>query len=219
MKIVLLGCPGAGKGTQSMFLCRKYGLEHVSTGDIFREEMGKESAVGKKVADYVKRGELVPDDLVVKMVAAHLDSGSGEWLLDGFPRTLGQARELDKYLQAKGQKLNAVLYLSLELAEVVERLSGRRTCSGCGDVYNLISRPPQVEGKCDKCGKALVQREDDMEETIKNRLQVYEEQTAPLAAYYRENSDFAEVDGAGDFPEVARALYESIDKAAAGSGL
>jgi len=201
-----------------MFLCRKYGLEHVSTGDIFREEMEKESAIGKKAAEFVKRGALVPDELVVKMVAAHLDSGSGKWLLDGFPRTLGQAQELDKYLQSKGQALDAILYLSMELPAVVERLSSRRTCSGCGDVYNLISRPPQVEGKCDKCAEGLVQREDDTEETIKNRLRVYEELTSPLAAYYRKNSAFAEVDGAGDFQTVARALYDCVDKAAAGSG-
>jgi adenylate kinase len=219
MHIVLLGSPGAGKGTQSKVLVEKYGLEHIATGDIFRSEIGKKTTLGQKAENYVKKGMLVPDELVVEMVAARLDAGSGKWLLDGFPRTLGQAQELDKYLTSNSQNIDMVLYLAMPESEVIARLTSRRTCSGCGDVYNLHTRKPQAEGKCDKCGEALIQREDDSEATVNKRLMIYEDLTQPLVAYYRSQHEFQEVDGNRSVDEVTSALCGEIDKvAAAGRG-
>lgn len=212
MRIVLLGSPGAGKGTQSKMLSLKYKLEHISTGDIFRSEIEKQSNLGKKVEGFVKSGALVPDDLVVALVAGRLDTGTGSWLLDGFPRTLEQAKELDKYLKSNNQEIDMVLYLAMEKEENIARLTSRRTCSECSEVYNIDSRPPQMEGKCDKCEGKLVQREDDSEETVKKRLMIYEDLTAPLVVYYKAEHEFSEVDGGGSFQDVAHALYASLDK-------
>ncbi len=212
MRIVLLGSPGAGKGTQSKMLSLKYKLEHISTGDIFRSEIEKKTELGKKVEGFVKNGALVPDELVVELVAARLDTSTGNWLLDGFPRTLEQAKELDKYLKANGQGIDMVLYLAMEREENIARLTSRRTCSECGDVYNIASRPSQMEGKCDRCEGKLIQRADDTEETVKKRLVIYEDLTAPLVAYYKAEHEFNEVDGGGSFQDVARALYACFDK-------
>jgi adenylate kinase len=213
MKIVLLGCPGAGKGTQANVLSQKYGLTHLSTGDIFRAEIDKKTAMGEKVQNYVKKGLLVPDELVVEIVAGRVDATP--CLFDGFPRTLPQAQELERVLQRDGMKIDLVLYLAMKEDEVIRRLTARRTCSKCGAVYNLNSKPPAVEGKCDSCEGDVVQREDDSEATVKKRLMVYQDQTEPLIAYYKAAGDFHEVDG-GQAPEVvSEALGGIIDQLAA----
>jgi len=217
MRIVLLGCPGAGKGTQAKALCKKYSITHVSTGDLFRSEIAKKSPLGQKVGDYVKRGTLVPDDLVVELVAAKLDEMKGDWLLDGFPRTLQQAQSLDKMLEGWKKKIDIVLYLAMKDEVVIQRLSGRRSCPKCGAVYNLASRPPKSSGKCDACGGDLIQREDDTEATVRRRLMVYNDLTQPLVAYYRAGAAFQEVDGARASDEVTRGLTDIID-AAIGAG-
>ena len=215
MRIVLLGCPGAGKGTQARRLAEKYGLSHIATGDLLRAEIEAKSAVGLKVADYLKRGTLVPDQVVVEMVAAKLDSSKQGWLLDGFPRTLEQAQALDAYLQRNNLKIDLVLYLAMKENVVVSRLTSRRSCNSCGEVYNVTSRLPRVEGKCDKCGGTVVQREDDSETTVRKRLMVYEDLTRPLVSYYRHEHEFREVDGARGVDDVTRELAGIIDQALA----
>ncbi|MFC1678892.1 adenylate kinase [Elusimicrobiota bacterium] len=214
MKIVLLGCPGAGKGTQAKVLCRKYGVSHISTGDVFRAEIEKQSVLGKKVADYVNKGMLVPDETVVEVVASKLDSTGGGWLLDGFPRNLDQAQELDKYLQSNKIQIDIVLYIAMQEEAVIKRLASRWTCASCSEVYNVQSRPPKLEGLCDRCGKKLMQREDDKEATVRKRLMVYEDLTRPLVAYYRSQHHFQEVDGARTPDEVTQSLTGIIDAAA-----
>ncbi|HAH07619.1 MAG TPA: adenylate kinase [Elusimicrobia bacterium] len=215
MRIILLGCPGAGKGTQAKALCGRYGLSHVSTGDLFRAEAAAKSALGRKVEDFMKRGMLVPDEVVIEMVAAKLDSLAGGWLFDGFPRTLPQAQELDKVLRDSDKRIDLVLNLGLRPEEVISRMTGRRSCPGCGEVFNLKSRPPKAEGRCDKCGGTLVQREDDVEATVRKRLMVYEDLTQPLVAYYRTEGLFEEVDGSQPASEVTAQLAAIVDRVAA----
>lgn len=218
LRIILLGCPGAGKGTQAKALCARYGLAHVSTGDLFRAEAAAKSSLGRKVEDFMKRGMLVPDEVVIEMVAAKLDSLAGGWLFDGFPRTLPQAQELGKVLEGAGKKIDMVLSLALDPEAVVRRMTGRRSCPGCGEVFNLESRPPKAEGRCDKCGGPLVQREDDAEATVRKRLMVYEDLTQPLAAFYRSEGLFEEVDGALRPDEVSGKLYAVVDRYLASGG-
>ncbi len=219
MRIVLIGCPGAGKGTQAKRLCEKNGIDHISTGDIFRSEMGKKTRLGERAENYVNKGLLVPDDLVVAMVAKRLDAAKVGWLLDGFPRTLAQAQALDKYLSSNEQKIDAVLYIAMDSEAVIRRLTSRRTCAECGEVYNIESRKPREVGKCDKCGGEVSLRDDDVEKTVRKRIMVYEYQTLPLVAYYRAEHAFTEVDGARAPDEVAVALSEAVNQlAAAGSG-
>lgn len=211
MRIVLLGCPGAGKGTQSRALSQKYGLAHISTGDLFRAEIAAKSALGIKVADYLRNGTLVPDAVVVELVAGKLESCEAGFLLDGFPRTLEQAQALDKVLRGQGRQLDLVLYLRLCGDEVLRRLTSRRSCPKCNALYNLLSAPPKAEGKCDACGTELAQREDDTEATVKKRLMVYEDLTRPLAAYYRSEQVFHEIDGAQPVEKVTGAMAAVID--------
>ncbi|MBI3547742.1 MAG: adenylate kinase [Elusimicrobia bacterium] len=211
MRIVLLGCPGAGKGTQSKILAERYGLEHVATGDLFRAEIAAKSPLGLKVENYLKSGTLVPDATVVDLVASKLDGLTRGFLLDGFPRTLEQAQSLDKYLSKNKAGIDLVLYLNMNEKEVMRRLTSRRSCPKCGELYNVISRPPQAEGKCDKCGADLVQRPDDSETTVKKRLMVYDDLTRPLVAYYRSQSDFHEVDGAQPVETVTEQLTSIVD--------
>ncbi|MBI5243283.1 MAG: adenylate kinase [Elusimicrobia bacterium] len=216
LRIVLLGCPGAGKGTQASALCGRYGLAHVATGDLFRAEVAAKTALGLKVSDYMKRGVLVPDETVNEMVAGKLGSLSGGWLLDGFPRTLSQAQELDKAMKAGGGRIDLILNLRMPPEEVVRRMAGRRSCPACGEVYNIESRPPKIEGKCDKCAGPLLQREDDKDATVRKRLMVYEDLTRPLAAYYRSEGAFEEVDGSLPADEVTQGAARIIDRLLAG---
>ena len=211
MIVILLGAPGSGKGTQSKLLSEKYGFTHLSTGDIFRSEMAQGTELGKKASEYVKSGKLVPDSLVTDIVASKLDLNGSKYLLDGFPRNLEQAQALDGFLKRNKAGITLVAYLNLPQKEVIKRLTSRRTCSGCGEVYNVDTRPPAEEGKCDKCGGAVVQREDDSEAVTKKRLMVYEDLTQPLVSYYKAEQVFEEIDAAKSPAEVTAALSAVID--------
>ncbi|MFA6002900.1 MAG: adenylate kinase [Elusimicrobiota bacterium] len=201
MIVILIGAPGSGKGTQSAALCGQFDFKHLSTGDIFRAEMAAKTELGQKAMEYVNHGKLVPDHIVTEMVAQKLANPKTErYLLDGFPRNLEQAQALSVFLVKQGAGIDMVLFLDLSHAEAMKRLTSRRLCGGCGEVFNVISRPPKAEGKCDKCGKDLIQREDDSEATARKRLMVYEDLTRPLVSYYKAEQVFQEVD-AGRSPE------------------
>ena len=211
MRIILLGCPGAGKGTQSKVLAGKYNVAHIATGDLFRAEIGQKTPLGLKVADYLKSGTLVPDDIVVEMVAKHLNDSPNGFLLDGFPRTLEQAQALDQYMKKENAGIDMVIYIDMKQDEVVRRLTSRRTCPSCNAVYNLISSPPKTDGKCDKDNADLTQRPDDTEPIVRKRLMVYEDLTRPLVAYYRSEGMLQEVNGAQPVENVTQNLVTIID--------
>ena len=212
MNIILLGCPGAGKGTQAKILAEKYGLKHIATGDLFRAEIAAKTPLGLKVGDYLRNGTLVPDHLVVEMVAGKLDgSNAAGYVLDGFPRTLEQAQALDGVLKKTSQRIDAVAYINMKEAEVIQRLSSRRSCSKCGALYNLLTKPPKTEGKCDACGGDIIQREDDSEQTVRKRLLVYNDLTSPLISFYRSEVPFFEIDGAQPIDAVTEALKKLMN--------
>ena len=208
MKIVLLGPPGAGKGTQSVVLSKKYGLPHISTGDILRESVKAAQPLGLKAKSYMDKGELVPDELVTGIVAERLKQPDAvkAFMLDGFPRTLKQAEELDKALTAMSSKIDMVLYFATSPAVAIERLTGRRVCKSCGFNYHVKNIPPREEGVCDRCGGPLFQRPDDNEETVRNRLKVYEEQTKPLIDYYMKQGILKRVSGDMGVDELFKVL-------------
>ncbi len=210
MIVILIGSPGSGKGTQCKRLAEKFGFQHLATGDIFRAEIAAASAVGVKAQDYLKSGKLVPDAIVIEMVAGKIEKG-GKYLLDGFPRTIEQAEGLTGMLKRVGSSVDLVVYLTLPKEEAIKRMASRRTCTGCGEVYNTISRPPKTEGSCDKCGAAVVQREDDTEATAAKRLMVFEDLTHPLVAYYKSESAFQEVNAAQTADQVEAALSAVIE--------
>jgi len=214
MRIVLLGAPGAGKGTQGEKLVKKYGFPHISTGDIFRAAIKEGTALGKQAKEYMDRGELVPDDLVVGIVRERLqqpDCRDG-FLLDGFPRTAGQAEALDSVLANLGTPLTAVISVDVEQEELLERLTGRRVCKMCGATYHIRFNQPQVRNVCDKCGGELYQRGDDSVETVKQRLEVYRRQTEPLIAYYRERNLLVSVDGSKEIAKVFAEISSVLEK-------
>ena len=186
MRAVLLGPPGAGKGTQAVRLVEKYGVPQISTGDIFSANIKAGTELGKKAQEYTNSGRLVPDELVCDLVKDRLmqDDCKNGYLLDGFPRTIFQAEQLDRFLAGQGQKLDAVINFEVGYDTLIERLTGRRVCKACGAGYHVKNMPPKVEGVCDKCGSELEQRKDDTKETAVNRISVYEESTAPLIDYY-----------------------------------
>jgi adenylate kinase len=194
MRIVLMGPPGAGKGTQAKLLAERLGLRHISTGDLLREEVRSGTELGRKAKGYMDRGELVPDDLIIEMLGGKLD---GSFILDGFPRTIRQAEAL-----ARVTEVDRVLNLRLSEEEVVRRLSARRVCEHCGRNYNLLTNPPKVEGICDGCGRRLIQRDDDKPEVIRRRYRVYEAETAPVKEFYQRLGVLAEIDGARPIEEV-----------------
>ena len=228
MYLVLLGPPGSGKGTQAERLKEQLGLPHVASGDLFRENVGNETELGLLAKGYMDRGQLVPDDVTIAMVRERLQQPDcdGGVVLDGFPRTLAQAQALDKMLSGTGRALAGVLYINLSDEETVRRLSGRWICGQCQTPYHVVFSPPAEEGVCDECGGELYQRDDDRPETVRARLRVYHEQTAPLIDYYRRASPSAalrqdsgqgsgrsllvEVDGAGDIETVGAALLDAI---------
>jgi len=209
--VILLGFPGSGKGTQCKRIADKFGFQHLATGDIFRAEIAQKTAIGEKAQDYLKKGKLVPDTIVIEMVAGKIEKG-GKYLLDGFPRTLEQAQGLADMLKSVGSTVDLVVYLTLPKEEAIKRMASRRTCSGCGEVYNVASRPTKVEGICDKCGAAVVQREDDTEATAAKRLMVFEDLTHPLVAYYKSETTFEEVDASSNPDKVEAALSAVIEK-------
>lgn len=210
-RLILMGPPGAGKGTQSAFLVERLGIGHVSTGDMLRAHVTEESELGRKAKPFMDAGELVPDEIVVAMVRERLgrpDAAAG-WLLDGFPRTEAQARMLDSALEEIGDALDAVIILEVPDEEILRRLGGRRVCLNCGAVYHLPMNPPAADGVCDACGGRVVQRDDDREELIRNRLRVYRERTKPLVRYYESRGLLVRVEGGGKLDEV----FEKIEGA------
>ena len=214
LRTILLGPPGAGKGTQAVKIVEKYGIPHISTGDIFRENIKNGTELGKKAQEYMNRGELVPDELVVEIATDRLlkDDCKEGFLLDGFPRTVFQAEKLDEFLQAHGQKLDVVIDIEVEKQELLTRLTGRRVCRKCGASYHIVNIPPKKEGICDICGGELFQRDDDTVETVENRIEVYKAQTMPLVDYYKKAGNLAGIDGSGDldrvFADIVKALGE-----------
>ncbi len=215
MRLVFMGPPGAGKGTQAKAVAEHYGIPHVSSGDIFRGEIERKTPLGLKIKSYLDGGTLVPDDITVGAVAGRLaqkDCADG-WLLDGFPRTEGQARALDRTLAADGKKLDGVVNLELDAEEIVRRMSGRRMCPKCGHSYHVEHIPPRREGVCDACGAKLIIRDDDRPETVRQRLKTYTEQTAPLVGYYRRQGLLVRVDGDGTPDEVRSRIFEQLEKA------
>jgi len=203
-RLVLLGAPGVGKGTQAAEISRRTGLPHISTGDLLRAAIRDGSSLGRRVAAIVERGELVPDGLVAEVMEerlARLDAADG-FLLDGFPRTVAQADLLDSILAKRGQALDRVIGIEVPEAEIVDRLAGRRSCGHCGATYHVRYNRPKVDGVCDRCGSELRQRPDDVEAAIAQRFKAYREQTAPLVARYRKTGKLVEIDGRGTPDEV-----------------
>jgi len=212
MYLILLGPPGAGKGTQADRLQEQLGLPHVASGDLFRENLRNETELGLLAKQYMDRGELVPDDVTIAMVRERLerpDCAKGA-ILDGFPRTTAQAEALDRMLADMGRKLDAVISFEVDEEEVVRRLSGRRICRQCQAPYHIEFDPPAQDGVCDRCGGELYQRDDDKPETVRNRLRVYLEQTAPLVEYYRKAGLLHTVDAMGDIDTVTQRLKAVI---------
>ena len=200
LRLIILGAPGSGKGSQCKWITRDYNVPHISTGDILRKNIADGTELGMKAKEYMDKGELVPDELVIDLLKARLDEPDCEergFLLDGFPRTVAQAEALNEYLEGKGVEIDKVINLHVPDEEIMSRAINRRTCENpeCKEIYNLKDNPPAVEGICDKCGSKLFQRKDDNEETVTNRLHVYHKQTGPLIAYYNEKGKVATVVG------------------------
>jgi adenylate kinase len=217
MRVVLMGPPGVGKGTQAEGLQQLLGVPHVSTGNILRAAMGQQgSPLGDRVREFVESGRLVPDALMGDLIAERLErkDASAGFILDGFPRTLEQVSILEGVLRRLGLTLDRVLMLEVPEAEIVRRLSGRRTCPSCGAVFHLDSRPSKVPGVCDVCGAALVQRPDDKESVIRDRLKVYTDQTLPVADAYRAKGVLVEIDGSGDVDDVRNRLNAGLGRVA-----
>jgi len=198
LRAILLGPPGAGKGTQAQKIVEKYDVPHISTGDIFRENIKNGTPLGKKAKEYMDKGELVPDELVIDLATSRLleaDCQEKGFLLDGFPRTVHQAEKLDEFLKAHDSKIDIVLDIAASKEVLIPRICGRRVCKACGASFHVINIPPKKEGICDFCGGPLIQRADDNEETATNRIEVYEAQTMPLLSYYEKAGNIAHIDG------------------------
>lgn len=212
MKIIMLGAPGAGKGTQAEMIAEKYHLPHVSTGDIFRANIKNGTELGKEAKSYMDRGVLVPDELTVKILMDRVaqDDCKDGYILDGFPRNIPQAEVLDKALAEFGDKIDFAIDMEVPDELIIRRMAGRRACVSCGATYHIENVPPQKEGICDKCGEALILRDDDREETVKNRLNVYHEQTQPLIEFYEKKGILKTVDGTKDMMEVFKEITEIL---------
>jgi adenylate kinase len=214
MKIVLLGPPGAGKGTQAKSISRKYSIPHISTGDIFRQNISQMTELGKEAKKYIDKGLLVPDDLTIDIVKDRLTQNDCEngFLLDGFPRTVKQAESLDKFLLEDNSNLSLALLISVPKEFILERMTGRRVCPSCGASYHVKFNSPQQEGICDVCGSTIIQRKDDTEETVNNRLEIYDEQTQPLIEYYKTKKILSAVDGTQSINNVFKQITEILDQ-------
>ncbi len=212
MKIIMLGAPGAGKGTQAKKIAAKYSIPHISTGDIFRANIKNGTELGNKAKTYMDQGLLVPDELVVDLVVDRVkqDDCTNGYVLDGFPRTIPQAEALDKALAAIGEKMDYAIDVDVPDENIVHRMSGRRACVGCGATYHLEYAPTKTEGICDACGKELILRDDDKPETVKKRLGVYHEQTQPLIDYYTNAGILKTVDGTIDINDVFQAIVDIL---------
>jgi adenylate kinase len=204
MKIIMLGAPGAGKGTQADMIAKKYDIPHISTGDIFRANIKNGTELGKKAKGYMDQGLLVPDSLVVDLVIdrIHEDDAKNGYVLDGFPRTIPQAEALDAALSEAGETIDYAINVDVPDENIVNRMSGRRACLKCGATYHVKYNAPKTEGVCDACGSELVQREDDKPETVLNRLSVYHKETQPLIDYYTEKGNIKNIDGTKDLGDV-----------------
>ena len=212
MKIIMLGAPGAGKGTQAKKIADKYQVPHISTGDIFRANIKNGTELGKKAKEYMDQGLLVPDELVVDLVVDRLaqeDCANG-CVLDGFPRTIPQAEALDAALAAKGEAIDYAIDVDVPDENIINRMSGRRACVACGATYHIVHIPTKVEGVCDRCGEGLILRDDDKPETVKKRLDVYHAQTQPLIDYYTAKNVLKSVDGTVDMEEVFQAIVNIL---------
>ena len=214
MKLLIMGPPGAGKGTQAEVLVKELNLTHISTGDMFRAAIKEGTEMGLKAKEYMDKGALVPDEVVVGMVKERLSKPdcAGGFLLDGFPRTLEQAKALDATLQAMNIKLDGVINIAVPREKLMARLTGRRVCRGCGASYHVLFNQPQVEGKCNSCGGELYQRSDDNEEAVGNRLDVYEAQTQPLIDYYKGQGLLLNINGDQDIKKVLADILASLKK-------
>ena len=210
MKIIMLGAPGAGKGTQAKMIAEKCGIPHLSTGDIFRANIKNGTELGAKAKEYMDKGLLVPDELVCDLVVDRIQQADCEkgYILDGFPRTIPQAEALEAALNAIEQKLDYAIDIDVPDENIINRMSGRRACVGCGATYHVLFNPTKVEGKCDVCGESLILRDDDKPETVKKRLDVYHTQTQPLIDFYTERKVLVEVDGTQSMDKV----FEDIMK-------
>ena len=213
MKIIMLGAPGAGKGTQAQMIADKYNIPHISTGDIFRANIKNGTELGKKAKEYMDKGQLVPDELTVQLLLDRVanDDCKNGYVLDGFPRTIPQADVLDNELTKLNDKVDYAINVDVPDENIVRRMSGRRACLKCGATYHIEHIPPKTEGICDKCGSELVQRDDDKPETVKNRLNVYHEQTQPLIDYYTKKNILKTVDGTKDMQEVFNNIVDILN--------
>jgi len=213
-RVVLLGPPGAGKGTQATGIAEKYNIPHISTGDIFRANVKEGTPLGKKAKEYMDAGALVPDELVCDLVEDRVtkDDCSNGFLLDGFPRTIFQAEHFDNFLKEHGMEIDSVIDIEVPEEILLSRMLGRRVCRNCGKPYHIVNMPPKVEGVCDVCGGEVYQRADDTEETVRNRFKVYDEQTSPLIEYYTGTGKLAPIDGTRElgqvFADICAALGE-----------
>ena len=212
MKIIMLGAPGAGKGTQAKLIAEKYGVPHISTGDIFRANMKNGTELGKEAKEYRDQGLLVPDELTVRLLLDRVaqDDCKNGYVLDGFPRTIPQAEVLDKELTKLGDSVDFAVDVDVPDENIIRRMSGRRACLNCGATYHIVNIPPKKEGICDVCGSELVLRDDDQPETVKNRLKVYHEQTQPLIEYYTGKGVLRTVDGTLPMEEVFDAIVKIL---------
>ncbi len=213
LNLIIFGPPGAGKGTQGKILSERYGIPQISTGDILRENVRKKTPLGVKAREYMDRGALVPDDVVVDMVAKRLSAPDCEkgFILDGFPRNIAQAGALDATLEKLGKRIDHVIGIEVEKKELVRRLSGRRVCKKCGANYHIIFSPPVNIGVCDRCGSEIYQRDDDREETVEARLRVYEQETLPLVDYYKKKGLYRPVDGIGSVDDITERIVKAIE--------
>lgn len=212
MKIVMLGAPGAGKGTQAKMLADQYAIPHISTGDIFRANIKEGTELGKKAKEFIDAGALVPDELTVDLVMDRIDHEDCKkgYILDGFPRTINQAEKLTEALSGKGGDIDYAVNVDVPDEAIVERMAGRRMCPNCGASYHVVNIPPKKDGICDRCGEELITRKDDQPETVKKRLAVYHEQTRPLYDYYKEKGLVVDVDGTKPMKEVFQAIVSRL---------
>ena len=214
MKIVMLGAPGAGKGTQAIKIADKYDIPHISTGDIFRANIKGGTELGQKAKSYIDKGELVPDEVTIGMLLDRIaqDDCKNGYVLDGFPRTIPQAESLTEALKSQGDRIDFALNIDVPDEAIIKRMSGRRACPKCGATYHIVYAAPKTENICDKCGTELIIRSDDNPETVKDRLNVYHQQTEPLIAYYKTTGVLREVDGTQELPKVFEAVVAILSE-------
>ncbi len=213
MKLIMLGPPGAGKGSQAKIISKEYNIPHISTGDMFRNALRNETPMGLKAKSFMDKGELVPDEVVNGLVEERLQNEDclNGYVLDGYPRTVNQAEALTMILDKNNQSIDYVISIDTSDKTVIKRLTGRRTCSNCGAIYHIDNNPPEVEGVCNFCQHDVIQRDDDKEDTVRNRLEVYKEQTQPLINYYKDLNLLVEIDGEKDLSDVFANIQEILE--------